>query len=1231
MPIKKDATALPPAQLRLLGGFSLCDGLGRPLHLPYDKAKLLLALLALEPASHPRGQLAELLWPASKPAQARANLRRALFDLKRLLAPICAPGLEAVLADKKQLRLNPALDWQIDTRQLSAVLPALAAPAPMPTTALRRRLESGLGAYRGPLLDGLCWPDAPELEARLAPQRAALQALALQGLQLLADWQEQAGQTAAALASTQRALVLAPWNETEVRRCMRLLAQQDTAAALLHFERHRQALARDLRLQPEEETLALARRLRDGASPRGDAGNPLAERRRVVALACELEGSPHADPDPELLARQLPPRLAQAQAWLQRRGAHVQRADGGELLAFFGHPTALEQAPRRALDAALALRERLRADAPELTLRLGLHAGWVHQAAAQSGPDSAGGLSRGARRLALSAGPGEIRISAELLALDRARLRVAGQADGSALLVGAGSVAAPTMVGREAELEQLMSQWQQARNSLRAVLVSGEPGLGKTRLLEALATGLQALGLRVVRLACQPELQHSPYQPFIDGLPQVLGSAGANAVQPVRDGEPNPDPGARKREDEARLCALYQGAHPGQPQLLVLEDLHWADPSSLDLLTRYLAQPRRPGLIVLSSRDPAPPALQARLDLTLALAPLPPSAMARLLGRLELKGSDQAGEVLRRADGVPLYALELARALRDNPGETIPGSLWDLLAARLDHAGPAAKQLAQAAAVIGADFERELLQAVHGAPPAATQLQLERLVETGLLSPPDAASDRPRWRFRHALMRDAAYESMVQARRRELHRRLADALLGPFATLAAERPELLARQLSAAGDGLAAHYWLMAGRRAAARSAHAEASHHFEQGLLAPAGQADLELPLRLALGNSRLSLQGYGSIAARQSFERALVLADAPDCAAARFQALWGLWLGSRSGRDDEPPLASAQKLVDEAQRQGDAAAATQAAYALGNNHFFAGHLSPADHWLRAAAARARDQHAAPLAQRFGEHGGITAQAMLGWVLALQGRAGEAVAAAEAAAAAASDLCHAQTQAYTLAMLAVLHRHLRQPEPAARHALELRAFAQAHELLLWQAVADVVLGWAQAVRGDAAGLVPIRAAVAASAQAMPSTEATFIAFLIDALVALGRTNEALPWIADAMDKAQRRHEGYLLAELWRARAVAGAAGNAPATATAAAFDQALAAAQRMSAGLLALRSATARLRWLRGLGEQASAERLAAARQALDEQLAALPASPGLPDWQDAAAALGAPANEGV
>ncbi|WP_046113447.1 BTAD domain-containing putative transcriptional regulator [Aquincola tertiaricarbonis] len=1176
-------------RLQLLGGFELLDAAGHPVILPYDKARALLALLCLQRTPLEREATATMLWPDSQPAQALANLRRALFDLKRSLAPLWAPAIGTVLpADRRRIALATGLPWQIDCLAFEqAEAAARASDGPRRLAALRQAVS----LYRGPLLHGVHLDDAPGFDAWLTPRRQALHHQALEHLVALAAWLLRQGELSSALDCAQRALALDPWCEPALRCAMQALSAQQPAQALALHRQFSQRLREELGVDPQPETQALAAALRQPAAlaPAPPAPSP-AQRRRVVALVCEWEvvgpttGSPAAA-DVEALAARLLGLQARAQALLQAHGGCVLHAQAGELLAFFGHPAATDQAPRLALDGALALMALGAADGLLLP-RLGLHVGWVHAPPGQASPDVMGTLSREARRLAVAARAGTALVSLALQAQSQRYHRFATAAHGGLLLAGprrrpAAADALPPLVGRQAELDGLLAHWTAAQTQYRAVWLQGEPGLGKTRLLQALEHQVAVAGPRpavpVLRLQCRPEMRHSPWHAAVDALRRRLGSRRTEAqaraalqrllqragLEPGEGAAPLAQwlwpgkrmggdalqpPGAAEQRSLHRLwIALYQGLLCGRPHLLVIEDLHWADASLCSMLALWLSQPparRGPGLLVLSSRRPPPTELAPGVQV-LALGPLCDDGMAQLIDALPdaPEGAAARRQVLSRAQGVPLFAQELARSLCQAPHERVPATLWDLLAEQLERLPPAQRRLAQCAAVLGSRWDEPLLWAVadEGRAQADRPAALQALADGGLIQPAPA----PHWHFRHALLRDAAYESLGTMQRQALHARAADALQRLFPRRVANEPALLAWHLHASGDAAAAHYWWQAGCRAASQSAHAEARHLLTLGLQAlaaddapPALRQRLLAPLHLQLGTSLLALQGYGSRAARRCFEQALASLPPDGAQPQRFQALWGLWLGSRSGPDEPiPALRLADELAAEADRARDEAAALQAAYARGNNLLFLGRLAEADSVLQAAAEAGEHLPAEPLLLRFGEHGGIAARALRAWTLALQGRAAAAQAEAARAVAAARRLDHAQTLAFALAMAAVAHRHLGQPGPARPLCEALLAVAQRHDLALWQAVGALLQGWCRTQEGDAGGLQPIAQAVAASAVVQPSVQPTFLSFLAEAQLRLGLHAQALATLEEALALARERQAGYLLPELQAMRA----------------------------------------------------------------------------------------------
>ncbi|MDT8999755.1 BTAD domain-containing putative transcriptional regulator [Paucibacter sp. APW11] len=1192
-------TASPPAgsrsvQLCLLGRFELRNSEGSTARtLSYDKAGILLALLALRSGAWERETLALLLWPDSETAQARANLRRALFDLRELLAPLLPEAvLEQLLSTtKRSIELRTLDALEIDCRRFH--LAQLDGAADTPDSRLAAlRLAQRL--YRGPLLPQLPQEQAPAVASWLQPLREALHRQALRCLDRLAELLEIQGDEEAALAVAHDSLALDPWDEAALRRCMRLLGRGRRDEALRLFQDYTRRLDAELGLSPQDETRAVLNALYSVEAPAPRAEQAL-QRRRVLALVLDWRAPPDETLAAEGMLATLSDSVEQAAARLRACGATVRPAEGAELLAFFGHPVAQEHAIRHALDLTL----ELLAEPTTLQLRAGLHVAWVHARQDDASPDTLGELSREARRLSWLALPGEAQVSPALLALARRHHRFAApQPEGHARLLGALALqhrwAEPprlAMVGRETELAALCQAWKDAQNGVLAVWLQGEPGLGKTRLMQALRDRLrrQAAPPRLTLLHCLPEFSQSPLQPVLAVLRQILGRQRGSAPEQTLQAlaarferptasltplaalfQPDSANGGiklpRSRELFAQLIALLDAWGKGQPQLLMIEDLHWADPSTLELIERYLNREAQatPTLLLLSSREPPPLNLATKLRL-LELQPLSDGAMRQLATQLHLP---EEPRLLQCAQGVPLFAEELANSWQALPEGAVPATLWDLLAARLDRLAPAPRRVAQVAAVLGSDWDGALLQATLGAEASQRPLlDLQRLQAAGLLQ----SRANGRWQFRHALQRDAAYQSLSASDKRQLHRRAADALLGPLASAAADEPARLAHHLTVSGDPLAAFYWLQAGRRAAAQSAHQEACHMLEQGLAMldkPGAQPEMQRRLHPALlqqlAFSRLALEGYGSQAARRLFEQAKQAAE-PGDGSMQFQILWGLWLGSRSGPDTPPALQLSEQLRALAEQTQDAGALVQAYSAMGNARLFAGQLHAALQTLRHAAEAGERLPAQSLALRFGEHGGIAARALMSWALAWLGQIPAALDCAQTALRQARELAHPHTLAYTLAIAAVLQRQLRAPQALRPLAQELDQLAERHGMLLWQAAARAHLGWLLAWEGKGdEGLALISAAIAKAAIALPSKEATFHLILCEALLLLTRPAEALHALDHAQALAEERQEPYLLAALWRMRAEALQALNAPLAELQQAQQQARALAEAM-------------------------------------------------------------------
>src|SRR5216684_3102750 len=609
-----------------------------------------------------------------------------------------------------------------------------------------------------------------------------------------------------------------------------------------------------------------------------EAPRDAAERRQVTVMFSDLVGSTalSARMDPEDLREVISAYQNCVAETVRRFGGFVAKYMGDGVLVYFGYPEAHEDDAERAVRAGLAVIDAVGGlTAPEkLNMRLGVASGLV-VVGDLIGAGSAqvrgvvGETPNLAARLQTLAQPGTLiiaestrrQIGALFEVEDLGPQPLAGFAEPQRAwcVVGESGVIsrfealrseATPLVGRDEELDLLLRRWQQAKSGEgRVVLVSGEPGIGKSRLTAAIATAIEEEGPLRLRWFCSPHHQDSALHPFIVQLERAAGFARddgpeervAKLDEVLAPGAPSGDdlallremmslPNAagelnlspqRKREMlfEAMLHQLAALAR-GRPVLAAFEDAHWVDPTSRELLDLMVDRARRlPVLLVITFRPEFQAAWGGQPHVTtLALNRLGERevvALVRGLAGNAPLGSEVVEEIAERTDGVPLFIEELTKAVLERAGEdnrvaavlsasplpalAVPSTLHASLVARLDRIGASAKEVAQIGAVLGREFSYELIEPVAERSAAELQAALERLTEAGLLfcrgAPPHSS-----YLFKHALVQDAAYGTLLRARRQELHARVAAVLEQDFADLVERQPELLAHHLTAAGD-----------------------------------------------------------------------------------------------------------------------------------------------------------------------------------------------------------------------------------------------------------------------------------------------------------------------------------------------------------------------------------------------------------------------------------------------
>jgi class 3 adenylate cyclase/predicted ATPase len=701
-----------------------------------------------------------------------------------------------------------------------------------------------------------------------------------------------------------------------------------------------------------------------------------AERRQLTVMFCDLVGSTPLSTrfDPEDLREIVGAYHRCVGDTVARFAGFVAKYMGDGVLIYFGYPEAHEDDAERAVLAGLAVIDAVGrlATAERLNARLGIASGLVVVgdligAGAAQERGVVGETPNLAARLQALAAPSSLVIAEstrrQIGALfgieDLGPQRLAGFAEPQRAwrVIGESGVLsrfealrseATPLVGRDEELDLLLRRWQQAKTGEgRVVLVSGEPGIGKSRLGAALSQQIESEPHTRLRYFCSPYHQDSALYPFIAQLERAAGFARDDTAEeklgklrgllaPAARGDDEiellaellslPSSAAdfnlspqRKREMlfEALLHQL-EALSRSRPVLMVFEDAHWIDPTTRELLDLTLDRiARLRVLLVVTFRPEFQHAWSGQPQVTmLALNRLGGHDGAELVERLAGNAGlarETVGEIVERADGVPLFVEELTKAVlesgdRDNrvaavlaasplPSRAIPATLHASLIARLDRLGPIAKEVGQVGAVIGREFGYDLIEPVARRPTGELRAGLDRLAEAGLLFCRGVAPQSS-YLFKHALVQDAAYGTLLRATRQELHARVAAVLEQHFADLVERQPELLAHHLTAARDTESAvDQWLKAGQHAAARLAHLEAIRHFDRGLAILAGLPEgpardrREIELQLARGTSLFTTGGYSSAGAPEAYARASELAEREGDPHQLSIAVYGLW----------------------------------------------------------------------------------------------------------------------------------------------------------------------------------------------------------------------------------------------------------------------------------------------------------------------------------------------------
>ncbi len=989
-----------------------------------------------------------------------------------------------------------------------------------------------------------------------------------------------------------------------------------------------------------------------------------------VALAAEI--------DPEDLTEILSAFHRAVARSMREFGGFVARFMGDGALTYFGYPQAHEDDTERAVHAALKTLESVAALAlpneRRLQVRIGIATGLVVVGDVIGtgdalGLDVAGATPNLAARLQGLAAPNTILVAEETrrMAGDLFEWKSLGllNVKGLSQPVGAwqalgirpvssrfdaqhGELLAP-MVGRDAERAELVRLWKSAQAGRgQVVLLSGEAGIGKSRLSAELLHELQGQPHARVRFFSSSHRQHSPLHPCIQQIEFVARFAPGDSAEdklakleamlghiPEQDLQLIAElllipTGARfpvlqfspqkKQERVMRaLLGVLERMSRRLPLLTIFEDAHWSDESSRELLAMTVKSVADLNiLLVITARPEFEPAWVTQPHVThLVLDQLAAEESAKLIGWIA-RGNPLPrrviDEIVARTDGVPLFLEEVTQAIVEGGGVAdalagrkehtgVPPALQASLVARLDRLG-AGREIAEVAAVIGRDFTSELVSLVADHPEPAVQVALARLLEAGLVVPRRTVEGVSiGFSFRHMLIRDAAHGMLVRERRRSLHARVAEALESHFPERAEAQPEIIAQHCTeGALREKAAGYWLRAGHQAMRRSAMKEALVHLRRGLevLQSLTENDwrvkCELDLTTALGKAQIATQGYAVASTGDTFVRARALCNQLGDPPQLLSVLHGLWTHALLRGELNEARDQALSLLERGAARNDALWQLMGCRFSGVTHHPLGAFGRAREFLERGLRLYDPARRATYAEITIDDPKVVMLVYLSWSLMCVGRFTEARRASAEALAYARQLANAYTLAHALNGASFIALTIDSPEAGLQHLDELMPLLEEHGIAYYGAVGALFRGYCLAAlgRADEAKAQLRNGMTAYRATGSGLFVSGFLRMSAEAYGRIGETSLALECIRESFSVMETTSQRWDEAEIHRVYGgLLLASGDRDGAG--AQFRRALALAQEREAGLWELRAACDLARLLAEQGVRREAHALLA------------------------------------
>jgi class 3 adenylate cyclase/predicted ATPase len=960
------------------------------------------------------------------------------------------------------------------------------------------------------------------------------------------------------------------------------------------------------------------------------APHALAERRQLTVLFCDLVGSTELSVllDPEDLSAVIRKFQRTCAGVIAQHGGRIGQYMGDGFLAHFGYPEAHEDdgecAVRAGLDLLAKVGQLLLPSNDPLRIRIGIATGVVVVGDVIGGGPSGehgivGETPNLAARLQSHALPNTVVVAAstrqllgdafacEDLGLHELKgisepvkiWRVTGERVLESRFDAKRSGNLTQFVGRQSEVGRLMYLWRRAKGGdAQIALICGEPGIGKSRLCTTVFERISAERHLSIRLQCSPRHINSPFYPVINQLERAadfkvgdstdvklkkletalsLGGQATLADAPLfatllsipvggRYPAISLTPDQQKNLTIAALIRQLLGLALTQPVLFVVEDVHWIDPSTLDLIGRIIKAIKKASILCMITFRPefVPPWLE-QLNLNMLRLERLQRNQARAMIIDIASGkplpTDVYDQIISKTDGVPLFVEELTKTvlesglLRDagdrfvSAGQllspTIPTTLHDSLMARLDRLA-SVKEIAQVAAAIGREFSYRLLATVSPCSETTLPEALGQLTAAEIIfsygEPPVST-----YMFKHALLQDAAYSSLLRETRQQLHGRIAHALEGHFPDTAETQPELIAHHCMQAGlTAKAVEYLRMAGQRAIERSANVEAIGHLKRALEllhslpADSEHAQVALKLEVMLAQAMIAARGYSSPETMKVLLRAKKLITEATDASQRFTIFYGMWACYYVAGEVDMQHVTATEFLSEAENRDDAAALCLAHRALGTTYFTMGEFPASRKHLERAQRLYDPEHHLQFRFQYGQDIGTTVMCYLSWALWHLGYIDQASQLASEAVKRAEEISHPFTLVYTLChargMMDVFRR---QSDDTQSYTGVVKSFCSEHEFPFWGAGGQIFGGWAAISRGELESGIDelIRGLAAWRKTGARLWLPIFLALEADGHFRAGRHQAALQSIDQALATANETGERWAVAEILRMKA----------------------------------------------------------------------------------------------